>query len=148
MRNVVVLEWGEGKPVGAEPTLELGIKNTTVTKKKKSHRLELETGSGALQSWAFGASVSAKLKVKNGAVKGFKKKGGRCYFRHLVSGFPGKAKFKLVVSDSRILGKVGETLAFKLLCRKSRERDNEGKVYAAGLPRDVWVVGAVKPDWN
>ena len=141
------LEWGDDKISVAEPVLEIALKKTKVTKKKKKYELSVTTRNGDFKGWVIAAELKAKLKVKKGKVVGFKKKGTKCQFRHLLEGMPAIAKFKLVRKESQIIGNVGESLAFKILCRKSKKRNGDGKVYAEGVPQEVWVKGSVKPKW-
>lgn len=141
------VEWGDAESSVKEPLLQLPLKKTKVTKKKKKYELSVTTKNGNLSGWVIAAQLSAKLKVKKGEVVGFKKKGTKCHFRHLSEGLPAMVKFKLIRKESEITGKVGESLAFKLLCRKPKDRGADGKLYAAGIPKEVWLTGSVKPKW-
>ena len=141
------LEWGDEDFSVSEPLLQIPLKKTKVTKKKKKYELSIVTKNGDFSGWVIAAELKAKLKVKKGQVVGFKKKGTKCRFRHLSEGMPAMVKFKLIRKESEIIGKVGESLAFKLLCRKTKSRDADGKVYAEGIPSEVWLTGSVKPKW-
>ena len=141
------LEWGDADFVTSEPILSIPLKKTKVTKKKKKYELKLTTKNGDFKGWVIAAELKAKLKVKKGQVVGLKKKGAKCSFRYLSGGMPAMAKFKLIRKESKITGTVGENIAFKLLCRKSKKRDKEGKIYAEGVPAEVWVTGSMKPKW-
>ena len=141
------VEWGDDDFSVSEPLLQLQMKKTKVTKKKKKYELSITTKNGNLSGWVIAAELSAKLKVKKGQVVGFKKKGTKCRFRYLSEGMPAMVKLKLIRKESEIIGKVGESLAFKLLCRKTKKRDEDGKLYGEGVPKEVWLTGSVKPKW-
>ena len=141
------VEWGDSEFVVSEPILSIPLKNTKITKKKKKYELRVKTKNGDFQGWVIATELKAKLKVKKGQVVGLKKKGSKCSFRYLSGGIPALAKFKLIRKESKIIGTVGENIAFKLLCRKSKKRDKEGNIYAEGVPNEVWLTGSVKPKW-
>ncbi len=143
------LEWGDSDSefVTSEPILSIPLKKTKITKKKKKYELKVTTKNGDFGGWVIATELKAKLKVKKGQVVGLKKKGSKCSFRYLSEGMPALAKFKLIRKESKITGTVGENIAFKLLCRKSKKRDKEGNVYAEGVPNEVWLTGSVKPKW-
>jgi hypothetical protein len=141
------VEWGDRNSSVSESLLQIPLKKVKVTKKKKKYEFSLTTKNGDFSGWVIAAQLSAKLKVKKGQVVGFKKKGTKCHFRHLPDGMPAMVKFKLIRKESKITGKVGESLAFKLLCRKPKDRGADGKVYADGIPKEVWLTGSVKPKW-
>ena len=147
----LTLEWGDSEFVVSEPILTIPLKQTKVTKKKKKkkkkYELNLKTSNGNFSGWAIAAELKAGLKVKKGQVVGLKKKGSKCSLRHISDGMPSIAKFKLIRKESEITGQVGEKIAFKLLCRKSKKRDKDGKIYAEGVPYEVWVTGSMKPKW-
>jgi len=141
------LEWGDENYRVSEPILEIPLKKLKVTKKKKKYALSVITKNGDFKGWVIAAELTATLKVKDGQVVGLKKKGSKCTFRYIVDGMPALVKFKLIRKKSEITGAVGEAIAFKLLCRKSKKRDEEGNVYAEGVPFEIWLRGSAKPKW-
>ena len=141
------VEWRDSDFATDEPILLIPLKKKKITKKKKKYELNLTTKNGDFKGWVIATELKAKLKIKKGQVVGLKKKGSKCSFRYLSGGMPAMAKFKLIRKESKITGTVGENIAFKLLCRKSKKRDKEGNVYAEGVPHEVWVTGSMKPKW-